>query len=143
MGAMSDSADELILEMQHLQAQAKASREAARLRADFGRLKTAAQKLAWEARTEVEYLEKLRDDAEKQQEQLRAAGLKPAAAPVYLAARAQAEDANKQLVRARAKLNYALDQMTEVDRREYEAFQADIRAEVHGQLAEDPLSNKG
>lgn len=143
MGAMSDSADELILKMQHLQAQAKASREAARLRSDLGRLKTSAQKLAWEARTEVEYLEKLRDDAEKQQEQLRAAGLKPAAAAAYLAARTQAEDANKQLVRARAKLNYALDQMSEVDRREYEAFQAEIRAETHGQLAEDPLFNKG
>jgi hypothetical protein len=33
--------------------------------------------------------------------------------------------------------------MTEMDRREYEAFQAEFRAEAHGQLAEDPLSNKG
>jgi hypothetical protein len=140
---MSGSADELILKMQHLEAQAKALREASRLRADLGRLKTAVQKLAWEAQAEVERLEKQRDEAEKQQGQLRSAAVQPAIAAAYVSARAQAEDADKQLIRARAKLRYALDQMSEVDRREYEAFQAEIRAHAHGQLAEDPLSNKG
>jgi hypothetical protein len=128
--------------MQHLAAQAKAVREADRLRADLGRLKTAAQKLAWEAQAEVERLEKERDEAEQQQEQLRSAGVQPATASAYVAAGRRAEDANKQLIRASAKLRYALDKMSEVDRREYEAFRVEIRASAHGQLAEDPLSNK-
>ena len=140
---MSNSADELILKMQHLEAQAKAMREASRLRANLGRLKTAAQKLAWESQVEVERLENERDEAEKQQELLRSAGMQPAAAAAYVSARSRSDDANRLLIRARAKLRYALDQMTEMDRREYEAFQAEFRAEAHGQLAEDPLSNKG
>ena len=140
---MSDSADELILKMQHLEAQAKALRDADRLRADLGRLKTAAQKLAWETQAEVKRLERMRDAAENQMEQLQAAGVHGTNAAAYVAARAQAEDAKKQLIRAQAKLTYALDQMSEVDRREYEAFHAEVRAETHGQLAEDPLSNKG
>jgi hypothetical protein len=140
---MPDSTDELILKMQHLEAQAKATREAEALRTGVDRLKTAAQKLAAESQREVERLEKAQDEAEKQMEQLKEGGVQGDEAPRYLAARAQADDAKKQLVRARAKLNFALDQMTEVERREYEAFHAELRAETHGQLAEDPLFNKG
>lgn len=138
---MSDSADELILKMQHLEAQAKALRESSRLRADLGRLRTAAQKLAWEAQAEVERLEKERDEAEARQEERRSTGMQPSSA--YAAPATRAADSEKQLIRARAKLNYALDQMTEVDRREYEAFRAEVRAAAHGQLADDPLSKKG
>ena len=45
-------------------------------------------------------------------------------------------------MKARARLNYALDRMDEVERREWEALQAEARAETHGQLADDPLFKK-
>jgi hypothetical protein len=56
--------------------------------------------------------------------------------------RAKADEAKKGLIRARAKLNFALDKLTDVERREFEAFHADVRADFHGQMAEDPLFNK-
>ena len=46
-------------------------------------------------------------------------------------------DAKKRLIRARAQLNFALDKMNDVERKEYEAFHAEVRAETHGALAED------
>lgn len=140
---MSDSADELILQMQHLEAQAKTSREAERLRGSADKLKTAAQKLAFASQAEVTALEKAQEEAEKQLEQIKVDGVLPAEAPAWLAAKAKGDDAKKQLVKARAKLNFALDQLSEADRREYEAFHAEARAQTHGQLAEDPLFNKG
>jgi hypothetical protein len=47
------------------------------------------------------------------------------------------DEAKKRLVKARAQLNFALDQMTEVERREFEAFHAEVRAETHGALADE------
>ena len=140
---MSDSADELILKMQHLAAQARAMRAAEGQRAGLSRLKTASQRMAWETAKELVALEQAEADAEQQLEKLRDGGVQSDEAPAYVEARAKAEDARKQLVKLRAKYNFALDQMTEVDRREFEAFHADVRAETHGQLAEDPLFNKG
>lgn len=139
---MSDSPDELILKMQHLEAQAKAQQEERGLLKGLDRLKSAAQHLAAKTQAEVERLEKVQDEAEKQMEALKVDGVQPEEAPPYLAARTQVDEAKKELVRARAKLNFALDQMTEVERREYEAFHAEARAEYHGQMAEDPLFNK-
>jgi hypothetical protein len=138
-----DSADELILKMQHLEAQAKATRESEALRKGLDRLKSAAQRLAWESQREVAELEKAQEESEKELEQLREGGVQSEEAPAFVKAHAKGEDARKQLVRARAKLNFALDRMGEAERREYEAFHADVRAETHGQLAEDPLHNKG
>ncbi len=140
---MSDSPDELILKMQHLEAQAKESVKARGLRDGLGRLKSAAQKLAWNSQQEVSALEKQQHEAEDHMEQLRAGGVTREEATEFVAARAKAERAKTELVKARAKLNFALDQMGEVDRREYEAFHAEVRAETHGQMAEDPLFNKG
>lgn len=140
---MSDSADELILKMKHLEAQAKSSREADRLKASAGKLKSAAQKLALESQLEVAALEKAREESEKELEAIKVDGVQSEEAPAYLAAKAKGDGARKQLVKARAKLNFALDKMSEVDRREYEAFHAEVRAETHGQLAEDPMFNKG
>ena len=54
----------------------------------------------------------------------------------------EAEAAKGRAVRARARLNFALDKMEETERREWEALQAEARAEAHGQLADDPLFKK-
>jgi outer membrane PBP1 activator LpoA protein len=140
---MSDSPDELILKMQHLEAQAKETLKARGMRDGLDRLKSSAQKLAWNMQAEVSTLEKQQQEAEDLMEKLRVGGVTGDEAVEYVTARAKAEQAKKELVRARAKLNFALDQMSEVDRREYEAFHAEVRAETHGQMAEDPLFNKG
>jgi len=139
---MSDSADELILKMQHLQAQARESLEARAARAGLERLKSAAQRLAWETQKEISAMEQVESNGEQKLDQLREGGVTAEEAPEFLAVRAQMEDARKRLVRARAQLNFALDRMSEVERREYESFHAEVRAETHGQLSEDPLFNK-
>ena len=54
----------------------------------------------------------------------------------------EAQAAKTRLVKARARLNFALDQMEEAERAEWEALQAEARAEAHGQMADDPLFNK-
>lgn len=138
-----DSADELILKMKHLEAQAKAGRQADVLKHSAGKLKNAAQKLAASAQAEVTRLEQQQDDAEKELDALKVDGVQSHEAPAFVAARNRGEEAKKALIRARAQLNFALDQLTEVDRREYEAFQAEVRAEHHGVMAEDPMFNKG
>ncbi len=137
-----ESADELIASMQHLEAQAKNTREAERLRGSAEKLKSAAQKLAFTSQREVTELEKIQEDAEKELDAIKVDGVQSAEAPAFVAARNRGEDAKKQLVRARARLNFALDQLSEVERREYEAFHAEVRAETHGQRAEDPMFNK-
>lgn len=136
------TADELILQMQHLQAQAKNEREARALRAGLDRVKTATQKLAWKAQEEVDECETTEREGEAKLEALRVDGVTPQEAPEYVAVKAKVDDAKKRLVKARAQLNFALDRMEAVERREYEAFHAEVRAETHGQLAEDPLFNK-
>lgn len=140
---MSDSPDELILKMQHLVAQTKESQNARGLRSGLERLKSAAQKLAWKEQIEVSTLEKQQHEAEDQMEKLRQGGVTPEESTEYLGAKTRADEARKALVKARARLNFALDKMSEVDRREYEAFHAEVRAETHGQMADDPLFNKG
>ncbi len=115
---MPDEADELILKMQHLEAQAREQEKARSLQGGGDRLKTAAQKVAFEARQE---LAKAEEDLAKD----------PAD-----------HDAKARAVKARAKLNFALDRMDEAERRDWEALQAEARAEAHGQMADDPLFNK-
>lgn len=137
-----DSADALILKMQHLEAQARNTREADTLRRGADRLKSAAQKLAFESQREVIALEKIQEDSEKELDAIKVDGVQSSEAPAFVAARNRGEDARKQLIRARAKLNFALDKLTDVERREYEAFHAEVRAETHGQLAEDPTFEK-
>ncbi|MFZ5439072.1 MAG: hypothetical protein ACOZQL_03640 [Myxococcota bacterium] len=137
------TADELILQMQHLQAQAKNELEARAQRAGLDRIKTATQKLAWQAQQEVDECETLEREGEARLEQLREGGVTREEAPEYVAVKAKLDDAKKRVVKARAQLNFALDRMELVERREYEAFHAEVRAETHAQLAEDPLFNKG
>ena len=135
---MSDSADELILKMRHLEAQARATLESKAATDGLARLKSQAQKLAWKTQAEVTALEKVQDDGEARLVELRKDGVTREEAPEYVKVKAAIDDAGKRLIRARAQLNFALDRMSEVERREYEAFHAEVRAETHGQLAGDP-----
>lgn len=139
---MADSPDELILKMQHLVAQTQASADARQLRGGLERLKSAAQKLAYKEQLAVSELEKKQHEAEDQMEKLRQGGVASDEASEFVGAKTRADEARRELVKARARLNFALDQMSEVDRREYEAFHAEVRAETHAQMAEDPLFNK-
>lgn len=140
---MPDDADELILKMQHLEAQARAQEEARKKQAGSERLRTAAQQLAFESRRELQEAEAAQRVAEEKQERARAAGLPPLEAADLLAqGKAEAQEARTRAIKARARLNFALDRMDEVERREWEAFQAEARAETHAQLADDPLLKK-
>lgn len=141
---MSDSPDELILKMQHLEAQAKEQLRARGLTANADRLKSSAQKIAWAAQLEVAKLEAQELEGEALLAKAKAPGASPLDAGDWLRdGRQKLDEAKKGLIRARAKLNFALDQLTDLERREYEAFHAGVRADFHGQMAEDPLFNKG
>src|SRR6267378_3754994 len=129
---MPDEVDELILKMQHLEAQARAQREAQALEARGKSLRSRAQQIAWSAQAEL--------SAAETQQRAGDPGLKPiAAADLLEEGRRLADDGRTRVVKARAKLNFALDQMDEAERREYEALRVDARAEAHRQMAEDPL----
>ena len=140
---MPDDADELILKMQHLEAQARAQQEARAKQPGTGQTKTAAQQLAFEARREIEQAEAAQNAADEKERRARSGGLPPTqAADLLVEAKAEGQDARTRLVKARARLNFALDRMDEVERREWEALQAEARAETHAQLADDPLFKK-
>jgi hypothetical protein len=140
---MPDDADELILKMQHLEAQARAQEEARRLAGRGKSLRSRAQQVATAAQAALDSAENDQRDAEEKIERARSGSLSPAAAAeLLLEGQRLASDARPRVVKARAKLNFALDQMDEADRREYEALRAEARAEAHGQLADDPLFKK-
>lgn len=140
---MPDEADELILSMQHLEAQARAQEQARHGQQGAAQLKTKAQQMAFEARQELAAAETALQVAEQKQEKARAPGTAPLeAADLLVQGKAEAQDARVRAVKARARLNFALDQMDAAERREWEALQAEARAETHGQLAEDPLLKK-
>jgi hypothetical protein len=140
---MPDDVDELILKMQHLEAQVRAQREAEALASRGKALKTRAQQIAWAAQTELSAAEAQQRAAEEKLQRARDPALKPiAAADLLEEARRLADEARITIVKARAKLNFALDQMDEGDRREYEALRAEARAEAHAQMSDDPLFKK-
>src|SRR4051812_6103748 len=140
---MPDDADELILKMQHLEAQARAEEEARAKQGGSRGLRTRLQQMAFSARQELEAAEAAERSAEEKQERARAGGL-PAleAADLLVQGKAEAEPARARAVKARAVLNFALDKMDEAERREWEALHAEARADAHAQLAEDPLLKK-
>jgi hypothetical protein len=140
---MPQSADDLILAMQHLQAQAKETLEARAQRAGLDRLQSAAQKLAWKSQKEVAECEGVLEDGDKRLAELKVGGVTSDEAPEFVAVADKMDDAKKRLVKARAQLNFALDRMQEAERREYEAFHAEVRAETHGALASDLGPGKG
>lgn len=130
-------ADDLILQMQHLAAAAKAGQAAHAQGGHGARLRTRAQQLAAEAQTEVEKAERDQHAAEEQLARAREPGRAPLeAADLFTAGRALAADAKTRLVKSRARLNFALDQMDEADRRDYQTLQLEAAAEAHAQLAE-------
>ena len=140
---MPDEADELILRMQHLEAQARAQREARTKQAGSERVKSAAERLAIESRKELDEAEAAGLAAAEKLERARSGGLPPLQAADLLAAgKLEAQEARTRAVKARARLDFALDRMDEVERREWEALRAEARAETHGQLADDPLFKK-
>jgi hypothetical protein len=140
---MPDEADELILKMQHLEAQAREQEKARSGGAKTERLKTKAQQMAAEAQREVAAAEEAQRAAEEKQQKSRDPRVPPLeAADLLIQGKSEAQDAHVRLVKARARLNFALDQMDEAERREWESLQAEARAEAHGQMAEDPLFQK-
>src|SRR5919202_465239 len=137
---MPDEVDELILKMQHLEAQARAQQEANALAAKGNSLRSRAQQVAWAAQAELTAAERQQREADEKLQRARDPALKPiAAADLLEEGRRLAEDARTRIVKARAKLNFALDQMDQAERREYEALRAEARAEAHRQMADDPL----
>ncbi len=140
---MPDDADELILKMQHLEAQAREQEKARSAQAGAGELKSKAQKLAFESQQELAAAEEALRVAEEKQARARDPATPPLeAADLLVQGKAEAQDARTRVVKARARLNFALDQMDEAERREWQALQAEARAETHAQMAEDPLFNK-
>jgi len=105
-------------------------------------VKTAAQQLAFEARLQLE-------EEEAAQRLARTSRIVPAP-PDFLRWRppicwrrqggsAGSQDARRQ---GAGGLNFALDRMDDAERREWEALQAEARAETHARLADDPLFKK-
>jgi len=140
---MPDEADELILKMQHLEAQARAQEQARSGEAKTSQFKSRAQQMAVESQQEVAAAEEGQRIAEAKQQRARDPATPPLdAADLLVQGKAEAQDAHVRLVKARARLNFALDQMDEAEHRQWDALQADARAETHGQLADDPLFNK-
>jgi hypothetical protein len=140
---MPDDADELILKMQHLEAQARAQQEARTRRAGASNLRTASQRLAAESQQEIEAAEAAQKAADEKQERARSGSLPPLqAADLLVQGKAEGDEVRARLVKARARLNLALDRMDDAERREWEALQAEARAETHAQLADDPLFKK-
>ena len=140
---MPDDADELILQMQHLEAQARAQEQARSGEAHAAQLKTKAQKMAFEAQQQVQAAEAALQAAEAKQAKARDPATPPLqAADLLIEGKQEAQDAHSRAVKARARLDFALDQMDEAERQEYLALQADARAGTHGELAEDPTFKK-
>lgn len=141
---MKDNADDLILKMQHLEAAAKAE-QASRTREDFASsLKSRAQKMAAEAQAEVTRAEGDVAGGEARQQQARSEGLNALrAAELLVSGRELAQDGKNRLVKARARLNFALDQMDEAERVAYDALRASAMAEAHTQLAETGAGSSG
>ena len=77
---MPDDVDELILKMQHLEAQARAQREAQALEGRGKSLRTRAQQVAWAAQAELAAAEAAQREGEEKLQRARDPALKPDAA---------------------------------------------------------------
>ena len=135
---MSDKADDLILQMQHLEASARAAEKARAGNLGADKLKTRALKLAAAAQAELAEAQKKLTEGEDKLAHARQPGVEPRlAGELFGEGRALVEQNKPLVVKARAKLNFARDAMDEADRRAWEALQADAQAEAHAQLAEE------
>ncbi len=141
---MSDKVDDLILQMQHLEAQAKKAGQARFWERSADKLKSRALKLAAAAQQELEDAQKKLSEGEAMQAKARTPGIDPReAGELMLQGRLLVEQNKPAVVKARAKVNFALDAMDEADRRAWEGLQADAQAEAHGQLATDQSDAAG
>jgi hypothetical protein len=135
---MPDGVDDSILKMQHLGAQAKAEMEERSARGASESLKTKAQKLAFEAQEEIRSAESALAAAEAKQAEGRRAGTPTLqAADLLTEGKSAARGAQTRLIKARARLEFALDQMDAAERNAWDALQASARADAHGQLADE------
>src|SRR4051812_26138850 len=114
---MPDGVDDSILALQRLEAEARGRMEERAAGAAASSLKTRAQKLAWEAQQEIDLSQRQLAAAEARQDEARKPGKPPLEAADLLAqGKAEARDAQTRLVKARARLGFALDQMDEAER---------------------------
>jgi hypothetical protein len=133
---MPDEVDDSILAMQRLEAQARGQMEERAAASASESLKTRAQKLAFEAQQELDDAQKQLDAAEAKQGKARIPGTPPLeAADLLTQGKTEAQEARTRIVKARARLNFALDQMDEAERLAWDAMQTGARAEAQGQLA--------
>jgi hypothetical protein len=140
---MPGEADELILKMRHLEAEARAQEEARRLEERGKSLQSRAQQMAWAAQIEVDAATRQQREGEEKIERAMSPGMPPLdAADLLREGKQQAAEGRTRVVKARARLNYALDQMDESERQQLDALRTAARAETHGQLADDPLFAK-
>jgi hypothetical protein len=134
---MPDEADDLIRKMRHLAAAAREAMRARALAANTARLRTALQRMAAEAQAELAAAERDGAEGEEKAARARTPGLAALTAADLLAeGRDLLEGARGHAVKARARLNFALDKMDQAERREWEALQAEARSEAHAQLAD-------
>jgi hypothetical protein len=135
---MPDGVDDEILKMQHLEAEAKARMQERSGQAAADSLKTRAQKMAYEAQQELEAAQKQLESGEAKQQQARVPGTPPLdAADLLTQGMDEAREAKTRLIKGRARLNFALDQMDEAERQAWDALQTGARADAHGQLADE------
>jgi hypothetical protein len=135
---MSDKVDDLILQMQHLEASAKKASQARWSQIAADELKSKAMRLAAAAQSEVDEAQKKVAEGEELQHRARTPGLPPLEAGDLLRrGRALIDQYKPALIKARARVNFALDQMDEADRKAWQALQAEALAEAHAQLADD------
>jgi hypothetical protein len=140
LAAMPDDIDELILKMQHLEAQARESEAARKTGSAAAQLKTRAQKMGFEAKAELDSATRAQAAAEAKLERARQPGVPTLeAADLLVSGRQEAQEAKTRSIKARARLNFVLDRMDEAERGEWDALQASARAETHGQLAAGAL----
>src|SRR5205814_820776 len=133
---MPDEAEELSLKTQNLEAQARDQQDARTTQADVAGLRTAAQRLAAESQHDLAAAEAAEKAAAEKQERARSGGVPPLQAADLLAqGKSEANEARTRAVKARARLNFALDRMDEAERREWEALQAEARAETSFSVA--------
>jgi hypothetical protein len=133
---MSDKVDDLILQMQHLEASAKEQGKARGAQIPADRLKSRAHQMAASAQAELQAAQSALAEGEEKLQRARTPGLPPLeAADLQLEGRRLVELNKPAVVKARARYNFALDAMDEADRRGWEALQAEARAEAHAQLA--------
>jgi len=134
---MPDEVDDLILKMQHLEAEAREAQTAHHLGGRSTGLKSRAQQMAAQAQTDLEAAQKEQAEGETAVQRARTPGLAPLeAADLLVGGRAKAQEGKTRVVKARARLDFALGQMDEADHQAWDAMQAEARAETHASLAE-------